>query len=769
MNVVIRVYEPQSGHGYKGVKVGLFYCKSDKQEILLGQGYTNSLGELKLTAPTSRLPPGAGTLRQPIPVVVYLYDPGGHRCHSVNRRLTGQETRISIPVILELAYRLGHYRRKPQRSYDQKVHDWCQQWTARIKTYKLQEDLDGLCVSQLVLETLAGVSQPQTDLQKELTTRLEGLLTPVQIQAVVDYSGRARDAMRHCQIPGMGAACGPSATVQDLVDRIFLSPSGSGHSLYQALSTTAPDPEAGLTSPQKGVGFRAGFEWVKMCVDNYLAGDLTDQAKQDMVEYYPDQLDLLTQPSINRIRVWDPDLQADVRVGHVQQKELELQGLDIAQAAMRSATLSMDVDLDSDQCLVLEDDGEGRQPLVVDVKPGQKVSLRGSGFVCTKAKVVADVREWDILPDGRLQPKADVLPLAGFHGTELDVHGSLTARQPGQTAETSLEDLVVLKWPTAASREGLYRLTLWFKNESAYLSSAVQNPISCEVTTGMEDVCTQTLYFAVLPPLTSRRARVVASTVNCVDETNPESILFVNLADDIAYTAQASFGRLFFEPSTQQVGQDLAPLDARFGQHQFWQDGTNWEPNLQAFPKDPGAFQIVQLRDELVFVVLRAAEIEGAWDKAIAYAVSVAVLIAVALVLIAIIAAIVIALIATGVVTLGTAEAVLMPIAAAVIGFLLGAGFSAALAAIPLIMAAVSGEETLATILTAFSGQEIAYRLSPIRFHRVLFPGDRTAPGSLSTGTQLLSSQLEGQVLHEVFQTKALGGEYLFHLKVEIP
>ena len=191
----------------------------------------------------------------------------------------------------------------------------------------------------------------------------------------------------------------------------------------------------------------------------------------------------------------------------------------------------------------------------------------------------------DVLPDGRLQPQTAVLPLPGFDAITLDVHGASTAPLPGQTPETSFNDLIVLTWSQAASREGLYRVTLSFNNESDYYSPATQDPTTCELDLGKEDVKTQTLYFAVLPPVTARRARVVTSRVDCIDETNPETFGLINLADDVSYSAQATLSRLVYDPATQQVLYESTELDQKPPkQHQFWEDGTSWNPELAAIP-----------------------------------------------------------------------------------------------------------------------------------------------------------------------------------------
>ena len=168
---------------------------------------------------------------------------------------------------------------------------------------------------------------------------------------------------------------------------------------------------------------------------------------------------------------------------------------------------------------------------------------------------------------------------------------------------------------------------------------------------------------------------------------------------------------------------------------------------MQPFPDTDGNFQLVRV-DELVFVILRGtAEVEGAWDQATAYLVSLAILVVVVVVLVAIIVAIVAGLIAAGVVTAGVADALLIPVAIAVIGFLLGSAFTAALSGIDMITAAITGEETLTAIVTSFSGHEIAHRLSSIRFHHILFTGVRPEPASLSDGTERISSSLENGVL----------------------
>ena len=48
--------------------------------------------------------------------------------------------------------------------------------------------------------------------------------------------------------------------------------------------------------------------------------------------------------------------------------------MDVEQGGFRSTRCVMDVDLDDEQCLVMEDDRNGKQVLVVDVRPDQKVT-----------------------------------------------------------------------------------------------------------------------------------------------------------------------------------------------------------------------------------------------------------------------------------------------------------------------------------------------------------------------------------------------------------
>ena len=84
----------------------------------------------------------------------------------MTRSVEGERNRISIsvPLSLGLARKLGYYRTKPKRTPQAKAEDWCKRWSERLQKYQQPQDLDGLCFSQLILETMAGVDNPQTKL-----------------------------------------------------------------------------------------------------------------------------------------------------------------------------------------------------------------------------------------------------------------------------------------------------------------------------------------------------------------------------------------------------------------------------------------------------------------------------------------------------------------------------------------------------------------------------------------------------------------------------
>ena len=118
---------------------------------------------------------------------------------------------------------------------------------------------------------------------------------------------------------------------------------------------------------------------------------------------------------------------------------------------------------------------------------------------------------------------------------------------------------------------------------------------------------------AGVAPATPRRGRVSAASVSCVDETNPEDALVVNLADDMLLTVNSVLNQVQVDASGT-VAVEPGPVILRDASNLFWGDGETWQSGLQAWPDDVVAV-LEQLRlDELLDVLVLAFEVEGDVD-----------------------------------------------------------------------------------------------------------------------------------------------------------
>lgn len=184
---------------------------------------------------------------------------------------------------------------------------------------------------------------------------------------------------------------------------------------------------------------------------------------------------------------------------------------------------------------------------------------------------------------------------------------------------------------------------------------------------------------------------------------------------------------------------------------------------------DSNLFEFLR-NDEMVTTILEAFEVDGLKDRAIVKTASIVILVVVILLIIAIILATIIGLIAAGVLTFGTgvAAAPTLAIVGIIATFLIGYVFTAGLGAIELITSSISGVEPIADAMTMIFGQEIVHRLSPVKFHRVLWLHDRLETGSSSTNTERIFSTIDDNCdFLDEYLSSALGGQYRLKLVVE--
>jgi hypothetical protein len=176
--------------------------------------------------------------------------------------------------------------------------------------------------------------------------------------------------------------------------------------------------------------------------------------------------------------------------------------------------------------------------------------------------------------------------------------------------------------------------------------------------------------------------------------------------------------------------------------------------------------------DEFLSFTLSLDEVEGDLDREILRWILIAAMIAVIVLIIA--AAIVLAIVVVVVVAALTAELGATPaVAAAGMAF----GLVTALAALLITIAETVGLSSIDTIVSALpwgarilrvsptvSGLELASRLSPFRFHRVLHLADRPDAAALQPIVQV--SELDDDGLRERYRGDALGGRYRVWLDV---
>jgi len=397
------------------------------------------------------------------------------------------------------------------------------------------------------------------------------------------------------------------------------------------------------------------------------------------------------------------------------------------------------------------------------------VTLKGSGFVARKARASIRFRRFaEPDEDGRMRFRDAWEGAPGFDLVELDVHGSKLAPLPGEGPQTYNLDQIVFEWPTEASIPGLYRIDIEFDNESDHYVEISQDPDTCELTLVQDGVVrADTLHMVVPPDLDRKATRLTATTVDCVDETDPESILLVNLADDTSYEVTGQkIAMTVVDPTAtdpldifdlEQIGETVLVSGAR----RFWDAPDSWQPNLQAFPEAPTPFDLLGL-EEMVSMTMSLLEVDADLDQAILRAVLVIALVTLVVVTLVVIAAAIVLLIATGVIMVETfgAGAALTVVVGALAAAITGVLFGAMLAVIDAIVAAVPNVEPIAVGATGFTGLELAHRLSPLRLQRVLWPDGRPAVTDPSVNARRVSSTFTGDAFVEVFRTDNLGGRY---------
>jgi hypothetical protein len=779
ITVDVRVFLREDGHGLEGVRVRLINREERVSKSVLGTGRTDRDGVVRFVCPLSQLiekddsfETSGGRSADSLPhLYVELIDDADNVVHTARRQVRKYETtaRLSVPLSRRQVSEYGFVPGKPRRSAEERRDAWCKWWTRQRNRSQISDPETALCLTRIVLDTVAELPTPSTRIQQEAAARLQNIESS-RLKKVAHRAKIGLEIMDDCGLRKTDLTCDSAASndnFENIVQRMFFSPDGDGAGLLKSFEEAAPDPEANLGDPAAGVGFSHPASFDKHCSTQYDHDELTGSAQEDMDKYI--DAEVLTPPSINRVEVWDPEKQNNVRIGRVHDKELIVQDRDIHEG-WKTRTIAMDLDLDDPDCLVLENDDTGKQVLVVDVRPGQKVRLMGSGFVSDEAAINVDRRDWgDQLTDnGALIPGEDVLPVPGFDETSVDVHGYENGPSSDDEPESFNKDEIVFTWPDAAESSGLYRVGLTFRNESEYYTMIEQDPVNCTITANRDPVGAVPLYFAVLPSVSERRVRMAVADIHCDDETDPETIGPVNLADDVFCMASGVPTTFEIDEASGEPQDDTdSPITAD-GSHLFWDAPETWSANLETFPGPEDGSMFLGL-DEMVLMTVDVFEVEGELDQAILRTTLLIVLVVVVLTIILVILGTVIALIAAGILTTGSggAAAPTIGIVAAIATFLTGAVFTAGMTAIEMIVTGIDGQDYIAQAMTIFTGQEIAHRLSPIRFHRLLWVHDRPEEGTSVSNTTRVEAELVNGDFREIYEAEALGGSYRLEVVAE--
>lgn len=689
---------------------------------------------------------------------------------SIDPLRLSRRRRIDLPIPYERALAIGLILRKPQRPPEKKRAALCDAW-AKLDRRSRPAAHEGLCLARTALELGGRVASPTDRLQKALAEAVSGRLNDEERKRVADWFAKSGKTMEGC----WPEDC-PDADPESQARAIFMSPGGTGAHVVDALKSATPDPRDALADPQAGIGIGRPVEIDKVCKERFAQGELDAEDAAVYAGLADGTITALAPPSVNLVDVWARDPWASeaaprgstIRLGEVHENQLTFSERLLLENA--AVTVETDVPLDDPACLILEADEQGMQRFFVDVKPGQVVSLKGSGFVARKARASIRFRRYVESDPGPLMTFHDSWEShPGFDLIELDVHGSALESPPGTDPRSVSHDRIVFEWPAVAAVPGLYQIDLEFENESEHHVDVDIDPTTCRATVTKDGVVHAEPLYLVVPPDLGRRAfNLKATTVDCVDESDPESIAFVNLADDTTYSVRGSrfAARLTDAGASDPLDvfdlEELGETLTREAAHRFWESGDTWLADLQAYPEN--ALGTLGL-DEMVTMSMDLFEIDSELDQAILRAVLVVALIALVLLTFVLMAAVIVLLIATGVLTVSSfgAGAALTVIVSAVAAALTGVFFAAMIAIIDALVAAVPGIERIAVATTSYTGLELAYRQAPLRLHRVLWPAERPAPDDASGTTVRRSSTLAGDDHVEVFRT-SLNGESVYDL-----
>ncbi|WP_138758734.1 hypothetical protein [Modestobacter altitudinis] len=685
---------------------------------------------------------------------------------------------VTLPLSVEQAINIGIYSPKSRLRADpaSKRAKRCAAWRSYTQTHGEQARTT-LCFARTVVDFAGQLENPQTKAHRAARDLALARFTDEELTRATEVITNAGHALDDCMPTDLPDSClQRGGDPSSLAEELLFGDDRPGTRLLQRLSSVTPDPRTGLGDGRIGTAFTVGVKLPQTCIDRMNRGELPADIIERMHIVLDDpQVQKLHPPQVNLVDIWarDPWRTADVntggtvRLGQVHAEELTFQERVPLQDEAR--TISTDVELDGAECLILEPAEDGRQVFFTDVQPGQVVTLKGSGFVASRARGELRFRRYEGADeDGRMTFLPNWEAPAGSEVLDLPVHGSVLAPLPSESPLTFVGDQIVFSWPAAAADPGLYRLDLSFVNETDHYIALDQDPVTCAVDVRKEgDVFAPPLHFVVTPLVEQAPARLTASRVDCLDETDPESAGPIALADDATYEVTGTrFAPVLADPTSSDPNEffDLTRVGDILqvsGRRRFWDAPDSWQPDLQAFPAAPDLAAFIE-PDEIVAMSLKLFEVDGDLDVAILRTALIVLLIIIVIVILVSLAAAIILLVAVGVIEVASlgAGTPLAIIIGALAAFVTGVAFTALMAVIDALAAAVPGVEVMAAGATAFTGQQLSHLLSPLRLHRVIWSSGSFDVGDPSINARRISVQVGNGTIVEVFRGQQLGGEY---------
>lgn len=528
--------------------------------------------------------------------------------------------------------------------------------------------------------------------------------------------------------------------------KLFLGKKGPLSRIIEALKRPLPEiieKRPGwpfFYNSKLGCGPRAPEDTRRRPPGTPIGGSCTERFFDRGLKVYEDgNLGVLIPPRVNLIDVWLPNREDNTRGANIRLGNLNTRKLDVTipdgDGNEQQATIDQDIDIDSDvinhESLIKlreTDNRESKQIFVMDVEPGERLVFWGSGFISDQVKLTVKHVKCDIDERGRLVPRFDNSQnpeqsyqyVPDFDESLWPVQGSIHEPNPDiDNSRMWINDFFIVDWPESASGEGLYKVTLNFKNDKRYYTKINSvNCSNCNIDGDKPDyVTSQPLYFVILPPVHLRKVRLSRQNIDCRDLTNTPP------PEECAIRSSANISRFNILPDAPEpLSREDVLLSDNVSDHVFsWsdlplEDMHNVDSTVYVIPKN-GNFQPLDIGyflggfncvDRVIGKVDRAV-----WGAVLTIAfVAVLVLVSAAVIAVGIILAI-----CTNI----AAQAVAM-VVCAILGIIWGVVLEGGVAAITAIMAALPGEiGQVAFGSLLFTGGEIAHRMSPVRFHRKLW------------------------------------------------